>query len=179
MSHNFLLKSFILTINIAVLFLVAGDIAAAPAKMLNKTVRYSLTISAPTKTSDGRQLIAVRNLGHTVYISSQGRIFNREDVRDERTVASKDRGPDQAKGVKFRIDGNRLVGVAPLTNGAFQMIVTFDPDFRTCTLNAMAGAEGGRAVQAKGLNGITYTATGKGTYSNLTCSVTEGNAFGG
>src|SRR5450432_3344185 len=108
MLHSLPPKTLIFAINILALFIFIGDATSAPAKMINKTIRFSLTASAPTKSSDGRQVTAVRNLGYTVYISSQGRIFNREVVRDDRAVASKDRGPDQEKGVKFRIDGNRL-----------------------------------------------------------------------
>jgi len=149
---------------------------AAPAKLANKTVRYSFAFSAPAQRADGTKVLGAGNYGRTLYISSQGRIFDREDRQEYREKKTSDRGPE---GTKFRMQGNRLVGLFQHLSGATQIIISFDDDFKSCTLNAMTGAESGKAAQMKALNGITYTALGKVTYSNQTCSVTEGNAFGG
>lgn len=149
---------------------------AAPAKLANKTVRYSFSFSAPAQREDGTKVLGAGNYGRTLYISSQGRIFDREDRQEYREKKTSDRGPE---GTKFRMQGNRLVGLFQHLSGATQIIISFSDDVRSCTLNAMTGAESGKSAQMKGLNGITYTALGKVTYTNQTCSVTEGNAFGG
>jgi len=149
---------------------------AAPAKMLNKTVRYSFSFSAPARREDGTTVAGAGNYSRTLYVSSQGRIFDKEDRQEYREKKSFERGPE---GSKFRIEGNRIVGILRHLSGATQIIVSFDGEFRTCTMNVMTGIESGKPAQMKGLNGITYTALGKVTYSNQTCSVSDGNAFGG
>lgn len=150
--------------------------AAAPARIANKTVRYSFAVSAPARRADGTIVLGAGNYSRTLYISSQGRIFDREDRQEYREKKTSDRGPE---GTKFRIQGNRIVGLFQHMSGATQIIISFDDEFKSCTINAMTGAESGKSAQMKGLNGVTYTALGKVTYSNQTCSVTEGNAFGG
>ena len=156
--------------------MLAETAAAAPAKMLNKTVRYSFTASAQAKREDGSPVVASGNFARTLYISNQGRIFDREDRQEQRERKTSELGPE---GSKFRIEGNRIVALFKHLSGASQIIVSFNDDFTSCTVNAMSGSEAGKSVQFKGLNGITYTNLGKATYSNQTCSVSEGNAFGG
>ena len=156
--------------------MLAEIAVAATAKMLNKTVRYSFNGSAHAKREDGTTVLASGNFSRTLYISGQGRIFDREDRQEYREKKTSDRGPE---GTKFRIEGNRIVGLFQHVSGATRIIISFSDDLKTCTLNAMSGAEAGKSVQFKGLNGITYTMLSKSTYSNLTCSVTDGNAFGG
>ena len=149
---------------------------AAPAKIANKTIKYSFAFSAPAQRGDGTKVLGAGNYSRTLYVSSQGRIFDREDRQEYREKKTSDRGPE---GTKFRVQGNRLVGLFQHLSGATQIIISFDDEFRSCTLNAMTGSESGKSAQMKGLNGITYTALGKVTYSNQVCSITEGNAFGG
>ena len=163
-------------VSMAMLFLlpIAYSASSAPSQALNKSVRLSFTLSAPAKGSDGSTINAVRNVQQKLYISSQGRIFERSDRQENRNTGSRERAPTESR---FRLGGNQLVGTFEHVSGATRIIVTFDSDFRTCSANLVTGAESGKSEQGKGLNGIVYTATGKPTYSNVSCSITEGNAF--
>lgn len=170
------LRTKILVLSIFALALFAENAAAASAQLSNKTVRYSYTASAQAKRSDGATVTANRNGQLTLYVSSQGRVFERSDRQEYNNRGSNDRAPDKAT---FRISGNQLVGVAQHVSGATRVTITFDPDFRTCSVNFLMGTDNGKPIQGKGINGMTYTTLEKPKFSNMTCSVTEGNAFGG
>src|SRR5690349_21202812 len=107
------------------------DAISAPAQMLNKTVRYTYSASAQAMRADGKSVVASENGQSTLYISSQGRIFHRSDVKQYAQTGQKHRGPDEGH---FKIVGNQLVGVAQHASGATRITVSFDPDFRTCTV---------------------------------------------
>lgn len=77
----------------------------------------------------------------------------------------------------MRFDGNSIVGVHQLGSGAARMMINFSADFRSCTIDVLAGADGSKPIQFKGLNGVMYTTTGKPQISAQTCSVSEGNAL--
>lgn len=150
--------------------------SAAPAALLNKTVRVSFTTSIPGKAADGTTAVRTRNNSFTVYISSAGRIFGRRSRADGPLAQTKEAGPGDP-GSNFRFDGNRLVGVQTYMSGAAQMVVTFDAVGQSCNASFISGREGGRAFRWKGLSGVAYEATGPASWSNVSCSVSSGNAF--
>lgn len=161
-------------ISFAAICLVCVPAVAAPAGALNKTVRASFSYSAPAKGSDGSTISGTRQVQRTVYISSQGRIFNRHNEQEGRNSAERERGPGVTN---MRFAGNSIVGVHQQASGAVRMTINFSADFRSCTIDVIAGGEGGKPVQFKGLNGIMYTTTGKPQISGQSCSVSEGNAL--
>lgn len=173
---NLSLKASAFALTALTSVMAAGDALSAPAGLLNKSVRFSITIGAQARGSDGSNIVANRTSNNTVYISSQGRLFSRAERQEGRQTGAKLIGPE---GATFRIQGKQIVVVFKHTSGASRLIVDFDPDFRTCTLTALTGGESGKPVQSKGINGVMYTAIGKPSYTNPSCSVTEGNAFGG
>ena len=77
----------------------------------------------------------------------------------------------------MRISGNSIVGVLPFPSGASQLTVNFDPSFSSCTAQVIMGAEKGKPIVYKGLNGMTYTQTGPAQVSGVSCSVRAGNPF--
>jgi len=161
---------------------IAGGLAcpapafAAPAELLNKTITVSYTTTIPGKSPDGRTISGVRNSVRTVYISGAGRIFARVFRRDRDASATKAAGPGESSNT-FRFEGNRLVGVMQFVSGASQMVITWDSSGASCNAAIMAGRDSGRAIQWKGVNGQTYTATGPVQNSNISCSIAAGNAF--
>lgn len=148
--------------------------ANAPQAALNKTVRASFSMSVPAKGSDGSTISGNRQVQRTIYVSSQGRIFNRHNDQEGRNTASKDRGPGVAN---MRFSGSKLIGVAQHESGATQLVISFSSDYRSCTIDVVAGADGGKALQFKGLNGVIYTTTGKPQISGQSCSVSDGNSL--
>ena len=114
----------------------------------------------------------------TVYISGAGRIFARVFRRDRDASATKEAGPGESANT-LRFEGNRLVGIMQLVSGASQMVITWDSSGGSCNASIIAGRDSGRAIQWKGVNGKTYTATGPVQTSNISCSIAAGNAFAG
>jgi hypothetical protein len=151
---------------------------AAPAELLNKTITVSYTFTIPGKSSDGQTISGVRNSVRTIYISSAGRIFARVFRRDRDASATKEAGPGEASNT-LRFEGSKLVGVMPFVSGASQMAITWDSGGQSCNASIVAGRDSGQAIQWKGVNGKTYTATGPAQPSNISCSIAAGNAFAG
>jgi hypothetical protein len=156
--------------------LLAGAAHAAPAELLNKTVTVSYAVTIPGIKADGSQVSGSRTATRTMYISSAGRIFGRVNRRDGRDTETKEKGPE-GNGAHFA--GNKLVGVMKFPSGAAQMTVSFDPGGQSCSATIFAGREGGQALRWKGVDGAMRQATGQATFSNVSCSITAGNAFAG
>jgi hypothetical protein len=163
---------------------IAGGLAcpapafAAPAELLNKTITVSYTTTIPGKSADGQIISGVRNSVRTVYISGTGRIFARVFRRDRDASATKEAGPGES-GNTLRFEGDKLLGVMQFVSGASQMVITWDSSGGSCSAAFVAGRDSGRAIQWKGVNGKTYTATGPVQTSNISCSIAAGNAFAG
>ena len=165
-----------LTLLAAVGTLMGGAAHAAPQGMLNKSVTVSLSITIPARGSDGSTQANARAVTRTIYISSQGRVFARADRRVGGRSDAVERGPGEGN---VRISGNSLVGVIVFPSGASQLTVNFDPSFSSCTAQVVMGAERGKPIVYKGLDGKTYTQTGPAQVSVVSCSVRAGNAFAG
>ncbi len=164
--------------------LVAGGLIcptlalAAPAELLNKTLTVSYTTTIPGKSPDGQTISGVRNSVRTVYISSAGRMFARVFRSDRDASATKEAAPGESANT-LRFEGNKLVGVMQFVSGASQMAITWDASGGSCNAAIQAGRDSGRAIQWKGVNDKTYTATGPVQTSNISCSIAAGNAFAG
>jgi hypothetical protein len=156
--------------------LVGGAAHAAPEGMLNKSVTISFSITIPARGADGSSQANPRLITRTIYVSSQGRVFARADRRVGQKGQTTEKGPGE---VGIRVSGNSLTGVLPLISGATQLTVNFDPSFSNCTAQVILGAESGKPIVYKGLNGVTYTQTGPAKVSSASCSVRSGNAFAG
>jgi len=151
---------------------------AAPAELLNKTITVSYTTTIPGKSADGQAISGVRNVVRTIYISSAGRVFGRVFRRDRDASATKEAAPGES-GNTFRFEGNKLIGVMQFVSGAVQMLITWDATGQSCNATFLVGRDSGRALQWKGVNGRTYTATAPPAFSGVNCSIAAGNAFAG
>lgn len=154
---------------------VSGTAHAAPQQLLNKSVVVSLSVLTPARSSDGLAVTSTpRAVTLTFYVSSQGRVFSRLNQSVNRLADSTDRAPGEAS---VRISGNSLVGVWPLPSGAAQLTVNFDAAFSSCTARIIMGAERGKPIVFKGMDGRTFTQTGPPQVSGVSCAVRAGNAF--
>ena len=155
--------------------LIGGAAHAAPQQALNKSVTIAFSVTVPSRGSDGSTQANPRAITRTYYISSQGRVFARADRR----VGSKlqDRVEKGSGETNMRFSGNSMVGVLVFPSGAMQITINFDPSFSSCSARAIMGAEGGKPIVYKGLDGKTYTQTGPAQVSGVSCSVAAGNAF--
>jgi hypothetical protein len=152
--------------------------SAAPAGLLNKTIRTSFAVTIPAKGADGSTLNGARSVSKTIYVSSAGRVFVSSSRREGRHSNQTESGPE-VTGNAVRFDGNKLIGTLLVGNGASQLIVSFDSGFQSCTAQIITGGQGGRPMTWTGLNGIKYTSTGPASASSPSCSIQDGNAFAG
>ena len=150
---------------------------AAPAELLNKTITVTYSTAIPAKGSDGSTRTATRSSVRIIYLSSAGRIFTRLVRRDSGLTDTKDSAPENPKN-NFHFEGNKLIGVMTFATGAALMTISFDGSGQSCTANLVSGRDKG-AFRFKGLNGITYEATGPAAFSGVSCSIAAGNAFAG
>jgi hypothetical protein len=157
-------------------FATSSATFAAPANLLDKTITFAMTTTAPWKTADGRTGTGSRITTTTVYISNAGRIFARRARQDSDASESKDFEPAANN---WRFIGDKLTTSGTYVSGAYQTTLSFDPSGQSCTVEVHFGHEAGRAMTWKGANGITYTGTGPWVASNFRCSIASGNAFAG
>ncbi len=171
--------TFLNTVGVSGVLLLAGlaHASGAPAQLHNKAIRMSASATVNAVAEDGSRTNVPRTVNRTIYISSKGRIFSREDRRAGRNADTVEMAPGQSSSGGFRFDGNRLVGVMMSASGARQVTVTFGADFRSCTATVAFGREGSKPYKVKGLDGKMYTATGVPTASGATCSISDGNPF--
>lgn len=158
-----------------VLALVPATAFAVPANLMNKTITVSMTTTAPW-VANGRTGTGSRRTFMTIYISSAGRIFSRK-VRYDRNASQTMEGEPGVN--TWRFVGDKLVGTSLYVSGAGQTTIDFDSSGQTCTASVKFGRDAGRPMTWKGVNGVTFTATGPWVVSNVTCSVASGNAFAG
>jgi len=150
---------------------------AAPAALLNKSITVSYSTTIPGKTADGRQVTGTRASMRTIYVSSAGRLFGRVARRDGNASETKEAGPGDA-GNNLRFAGDKIVGVMKFQSGAAQMTISFDPSGQSCCASIVAGRDSGRAIRWRMVDGSVREATGAPSFSNISCSITSGNAFG-
>jgi hypothetical protein len=150
-------------------------VQAAPPQLLNKTIHVEMSVSVPARWPDGTERVQSRRIDRNIYVSSQGRLFQKVSRQAKGGADQKEFGPDSGGGVHFA--GNKLVGVVKVISGANMLTISFDPSFQSCTADMIVGSESGKARVWKGLNGVTFTATGKPQVSGVSCSIREGNAF--
>jgi hypothetical protein len=161
----------------AALISAASSAVAAPSALLGKTITVQYTVTIPGTAPDGRTISGVRHAVRTIYVSTAGRVFARVYRRDRDATATKEAGPGES-GNTYRFEGNKLVGVMQFISGAAQMAVTWDTSGQTCNATILIGRENARALEWKGVNGVTFRSTGPARVSDIACSIAAGNAFG-
>ena len=160
------------------LMVTGAALAPAPAlaQATNKTVIVSFSVTVTAKDQAGHERTTSRNVTKTMYISSAGRVFVRNNRRAGKFGQDNEKGPEATAG-NFALHGNTMTGTLVFISGASRMVVTFAPDFQSCTAQVAMARESGKAFTFKGLNGKILTATGPAVVSSPSCSVQTGNAF--
>ena len=156
---------------------MAAPAEAAPQQLTNKTISVAFSVSIPARKADGTILTTNRQTSRQIYISSQGRLFVKVMRRVKGAAEDKEIAPGGGGGDNLRFVGDKIVGVLSLGSGASQLTISFDPSYQSCTANLIVGAQSGRPIVWKGIDGHTYTATGKPSVSTPNCSISQGNAF--
>ena len=169
-------RRFCAAVLLLLLIGIGPVLAAAPAGLRNKTIHVSYVPTTPA-IRDGKQVAASRAISRTIYVSSVGRAFVQRSDRAAKLNKVGEGGPE-ATSRAYRFEGSRLfITVRAGGNAARQIVVNFDSNFQSCTVDVKTGVAGGSARTWIGLNGHRYTATGPTSISNPTCSISNGNAF--
>ena len=155
-------------------------LADAPRQLYNKTVQINWTTNVTERGPDGQTKNVAIAVGHTVYVSSAGRLFERGSRATAKGRKQSDLAPGdtQNKGgeaVGLRFQGAQLVGNVAFARGARQFVVSFDPGFSSCTVAVRFGRESG-GLKRVGVDGVLYTIDSM-TDSGESCAVREGNPF--
>jgi hypothetical protein len=153
--------------------------AAAPAQLLNKSLVLSWTTSLTQRAPDGQTVSRQLSFNRTIYVSSNGRLFQRATRSSARMQGTSELGPGdkafsktgEAAGMRFA--GDRLVGNVAFAAGAAQFTVSFGAGFSSCSVDVSLGREGGQ-MRRKGLDGRMYEIL-SATVSGQSCSVRDGN----
>jgi hypothetical protein len=162
------------------LLLVQPALAGAPQQLRNKTIQVGWSVQEVARGADG--VATNRNIAvsHTVYVSSEGRLFERSSRANGRARAQSENAPGatrnrggEATGLRF--SGNRLVGDTAFAQGARHWEVSFDGGFSSCTVAVTFGREAG-GIKRKGITGEMLTIESMKAVGE-TCSVREGNPF--
>ena len=156
---------------------VSSAANAAPDQLRNKSISVAFSVSIPAKGSNGTTRQNTRQSYRQIYISSQGRVFIKTMKKVKGFSKDREIGPGDGEGGTLRFVGNRMVGVLSFASGASQLSISFDPSFQSCSASVIMGAESGKPIIWKGLDGVMYTSTGKPSVSSPSCSISDGNAF--
>ena len=160
----------------AVALVVCSSAArAAPPQLLNKSIHLEMTVTIPAKTQEGTSAMPQQRVSQIIYISSQGRLFQKIARRAKGGSEDSAHGPDSGGNLHFA--GNNLVAVTRAISGANMMTISFDPSFQSCTADLIVGADGDKPRVFKGLNGQTLIGAGKPVVSAVSCTIQDGNAF--
>lgn len=147
--------------------------AATPPALVNKSIQISVPVNLSAKvkqTGEVRQVSGA--IRQTIYVSSAGRAFVRQTSSSVLAV----RSSDMPVASSASVSGRRMVVPVPLVNGRAAVTIYFDPQFSSCT--AQGSASPGR-MSFVGSTGTAYEAVTPPSFGSGSCTITQGNAFGG
>lgn len=174
---------FVLFSHIAVFlwFATSASADAFPKQLLNKTISLTWGESmALVLVSSGQSMSNVFVYEKTIYISAAGRAFTRHRVKAVGTfqVAANSgerlNGPEGGGVTQFQ--GGTLISHQDQSGVVRRSVVTFDPNFSSCTLSQSTGKSASGIYT--GIDGAQYKMTSN-TVNSPSCSIKEGNALGG
>ena len=167
--------------------LVAGVEAATPTQLFGKSVVVSWTETRSSRwVGDGDRLFnTLRYGGLQVYISSAGKVFNRQSMK---TPKGEGGASDQVAGgapdkfenrvVNFR--GQAMTLATPMIGGVRNVAIEFDSSFSTCNAKVLTGmAPGGKMVVMKSLPSGRPFEIHSIQSGQASCTIQNGNVFGG
>ena len=115
-----------------------------------------------------------------VYVSAKGRIFSRfrrRGVADANNVSNGSEADVTEEVLHWRFEGATLVGFLTFVRGVRKISVTFDGDFKTCSMTTIYGKDHGASVIMKPLGGGDDFELKSATINSASCQVQEGNVF--
>jgi hypothetical protein len=151
--------------------------ASLPSQAFGKTVTFTYTVSIPTKLPNGNIRTTSRTETRTIYISSAGRMFLRNNRHNSANASETvEQGPDKTSGSLRYADG-AIVGAVMMVSGAYQCKIALDAGFQSCNATMIFGKSAGETTRKwKSVGGEMLESAGKGSVTT-SCSVATGNAL--
>jgi hypothetical protein len=147
---------------------------AAPQQLLEKTVVLDGEATIVVQRNDGTVYTQKYGLNRIIYISKLGRIFSRTTTGASGSTVKHEQAPgEKSDERRYRIEGSALVSRETVNGIYSDLVISFDPAFRTCTVSQKTSIVGPQR-DSQG-NTIQVTSI---TRANQTCAVREGNPFG-
>jgi hypothetical protein len=157
--------------------------AAAPQQLYGKSLIITWTEERMQRHGGETQFRPVNIQGKfSVYISSAGRIFNRVSMTNRRQASGSADRVGNTSNRSTRFQGNIMTSIQYASGGgARRIVVTFASNFGSCTADVIRGkASNSSVITAKSIiyPGMVVEIQSVHT-SEISCSVRNGNVFGG
>ena len=167
--------SYFITVVSALALCTQAWAGSPPQQLRNKSVTIGWAEAfVSRRVSDNVRTSGISKFEVVVYVSSAGRAFTRAGGGTNRHHIKADRGPENTP-VNF--SGTTMTAHQSTMEIARRLTATFDPSFASCTASVTIGKMKQNA-RLKGFDGAEYEMIEK-IPSALSCSISEGNRFGG
>jgi hypothetical protein len=116
----------------------------------------------------------------TLYISTKGRIFSlfkRKGTADASNVSNGSEKDVPEEVLHWRFEGSTLAGYLTFVRGVRKISVTFDDEYKKCSMNTFYGKERGTTIIINPLTGGSNFELKAATIDSTDCQVLEGNIF--
>jgi hypothetical protein len=168
--------------------------AGPPTQLYGKSMKISWMEDQENKRPNGKSFHSVVAHAYGVYVSTRGRVFFqsghvalRRDGSPSNLGVGTSRDPDghlirdnrtSAHPGVDRWQGRTFTHTRVFDSGARRVTANIDESFRTCSADVVYGREGGvPGIVLHGMNGRLQIF--QATISSISCTITDGNMFGG
>jgi hypothetical protein len=190
MSNGINLRTILITVAGGISALMPAHVQAqgAPSGLYGKSIVLTWSENRSQRLAGSGAPFKMRSIGQSlsIYVSSQGRLFNRRNATNPKGHRGKKEGiggngRTSNGGLRnTRFHGDNLVVAAELAGGARLITASFAGNFSSCTATIRVARETGRhTMQVRSLVSGEMIEIESVSATNPTCSVREGNVFGG
>lgn len=155
---------------------------AAPKQLFGKSIVVSWTEQREQRQTGWNEFRPVTNSGKfSVYVSSQGQLFNRTSMTNARGASGRVERVGSAGHMNISFQANSLIAIQTNEGGARRIVVTFGPAFATCTAEVIRGKQEGAAVIRTGsmiYPGMKVEIRSVHT-TGIGCTMSDSNIFAG
>lgn len=175
-----------LIVAVAVFLSAGSNVAQAgpPSQLLGKSVVVNWSETRSQREDDNPEFHTV-NASHTlsVYISAAGRVFSRQVNSTRAGSGAMNQAPGQGGGIYATrvpsFSGQSMTIIGETRGGARRTVVNFDNSFTSCSATTGLGFQHGQtSITISPITGQRVEMR-SATVSSVSCSLQNGNVFGG
>jgi hypothetical protein len=150
---------------------IAGSV---PNQLYNKSIIIVWSVTTVSKQlPDGVTTVGTPTIERTIYISSAGRAFIRNQGSNGRSKLTTEIGPEKGSGTTF--EGRTLISYGVNQDVALRATVTFNASFSACDVSITVGKANAHA-KITGVDG-SHREMLSASVGSKSCSVRDGNAL--